>query len=241
MQLPVIPGQLPIGFCPTDFQTILNGFSAAQSVSIGPASSATSVVVSSTKPTDQTALWLRLDQFGRPERVYWFASGAWLSLHPLVPGLTQWWFDTAPDFTTFDGGDALALSAISGPTWRLAKNSDGVVIAAKFPIAAGTLPSGVVLAQGTTGGEENHVLTLEEIPPHTHSFPIYAGDATNHDNRINTTDELTVQNPSFLTGSTGGDPASGTPPTVAKGHNNLPNYVVGFLLQRTARIFYAIT
>jgi hypothetical protein len=233
---------LPSGFCPTDFQSILNGFSAHQTVNLSPATGASSIVVSSTKPTDQTVLWLRTDQFGRPERIYWFASGAWLSLHPLVPGLTQWWFSTIPDFTTFDGGDALAPSTISGPMWRKALNSDGVEIAAKFPVAAGTLPSTAILAQGATGGEELHVLT-----PAEGGFYLPVSAATLDDGDAGTgtfKSMLSVQ----LDGNTVGalDSAGNPSPAFSlgsqtpAGHNNLPNYVVGYLLQRTGKIFYSI-
>ncbi len=225
--LPVIAGQLPSGFCATDYQSILNEFSAHQSVNVGGASGV-EFVASATKPTDQTVAWLRLDQFGRPERVYWFASGAWLSLHPLVSGLTQWYFDVLPNFTTFDGGDALALSAISGSMWQQAKNSDGVLIAAKFPIAAGTLPSGTVLAQGATGGEEKHVLTIAELAAHTHDM-LHNSIGENHAGGVSVT--AFEQPGSEQTASTGGDVA----------HNTMPPFVVGYLLQRTTRQFYAIT
>ena len=235
MTIPVTPGQLPSGFCPATYQQLLNAFSAVQSVDVG-ASSGIQVVASASKPTDTTVIWQRLDQFGRPDRIYWFASGAWLSLHPLVPGLTQWWFDVLPNFATFDGGDALAPSVLSGPMWQKAKNSDGIEIAAKFPIAAGTLASGTVLNQGDTGGEDQHVLTLTEIPAHTHTVPLYQGNSVNHADRINTTDEITAQNLTYQSGSAGGK-ADGT--TAA--HQNMPPYVVGYLLQRTSRLFYAIT
>lgn len=236
MILPVIPGQLPSGLCPDSYQTLLNAFSAHQSVDVG-ASSGITLVASSTKPTDQSVAWLRLDQFGRPERVYLFASGAWLSLHPLVPGATLWLFDLLPNFTTYDGGDALALSAISGQMWQLAKNSDGVVIAAKFPVAAGTLPSTTVLAQGAIGGEENHVLIPTEQGSSSYTAIPDDGDAQT--GTFLSMQGLTVNGQSITGGSVG--PITVNPQADAVGHNNLPNYVVGYLLQRTTRLFYAIT
>ncbi len=229
--LPVIPGQLPSGFCPTDLQSMLNEFSSHQSVSIS-AGTGSGLIVSTTKPTDGTVPWLRLDQFGRPERIYWFASGAWLSLHPLVPGMTIWWFDVVPDFTTFDGGDALAQSAISGKMWQQAKNSDGVLIAAKFPVAAGMLPSGAVLTQGATGGEENHVLTEPELPIlHLYPNPFAGNGFAGGGGQISGggIEEQQVRPYPTQTDVGGG-----------LGHNTLPCYVVGFLLQRTQKLFYSI-
>src|SRR5438552_15125504 len=148
--IPVTPSQLPTGFCATDYQNLLNEFSAHQSVDIS-AGTGTPVIVSSAKPADTTVLWERLDQFGRPDRLYFFAQGAWLALHPSVPGTTIIWTDVLPTFTTFDGGDANPLSAISGPMWELV-----ATLAAKFPLCAGTLPSGTVVNIGHSGGQEKH-------------------------------------------------------------------------------------
>lgn len=240
--LPVIPGQLPSGFCATDYQSILNEFSAHQSVDVS-AATGSGIVVSATKPVTGDLPWLRLDAFGRPERIYWFASGAWLSLHPSVPGLTQWWFDVLPDFTTFDGGDALALSAISGPMWQQAKNSDGVVIAAKFPVAAGTLPSGTVLAQGATGGEEKHTLTADEIPG---GVPTTVAAGSTGSQLSETPGSASIAGILYNSAATGNDSGQLVVTTKAAAGgvvagNNMPPFVVGYLLQRTTRLFYAIT
>src|SRR6185369_16638359 len=103
-------------------------------------SSFTGITASATKPTDTTQGWLQLDSQGRPVRLYYFAQGAWLSLHPLIPGMDQPFFGTLPNFTTYDGGDANAVSAISGPMWEVVTE-----MAAQFPLAAGTLASGLVI------------------------------------------------------------------------------------------------
>ncbi len=224
---------------------MLNGFSAVQSVNV-TAETGTGLVVSATKPVTGALPWLRLDAFGRPERVYWFASGAWLSLHALVPGLTQWWFNVLPDtpdannrLPSFDGGDGVAGSAptvLSGAMWELAKRPNGTVIAAQFPIAAGTLASGTVLAAGDVGGEEKHVLTLAETPPHTHTIQAKNTIGVDNGSRIIAGADADFTN-SYNTGSTGGN---GATPPVADAHNNVPPFVVGYLLSRTSRLFYAI-
>jgi hypothetical protein len=228
---------------------MLNGFSAHQSVLL-PDSAVGGISVSASKPTDQTRPWLQLDAFGRPVRIYQFAQGAWLSLHTLVPGLTQWWFDVLPNFTTFDGGDANPLSSLSGPMWRQALNSDGVLIAAKFPVAAGTLPSTAVLAQGDVGGEENVTLSANQLAKHTHFVAAaenVIGTAISPTNKmassqlgIGTADYSlagSIQDATAgLTSEVGGNATEDAVP-----HNNMPPFVVGYLLQRTIRQFYAIT
>lgn len=232
MVLPVTPGQLPSGFCPTDFQGMLNGFSAVQSVNVSPAAGATSVVVSSTKPTDQTVLWLRTDQFGRPERVYYFASGAWLSLHPSVPGTTIIWTDVLPNFTTFDGGDALALSAISGAMWEAVTD-----LAARFPVGTGTLPSGTVIAVGDKSGEEKHVLLPTELAVHSHGMTQF-GKATASGETADVAGALVARPsaPGFEISETTDD----FPAVATVGHQNMPPYLGVTFLRRTVRQFYVI-
>ena len=237
LTIPVTPGSLPQGFCPTDYQDLLNTFSQHQSV-LFPDSLSAGLNVSASKPTDTSRPWLQLDAFGRPIRIYWFAAGAWLSLHTLLPGTTIWWFAALPTFSAFDGGDASALSALSGPMWQQAKLPGGATIAAQFPLVAGTLPSGAVLAVGDTGGEENHVLTTPELP----SGGIPVSGYTIPTGRFASTAQIVAPQ-----GSTQADPLTTPLPgsTLAgagmdKGHNTMPVFAVGYLLQRTGRLFYAV-
>lgn len=231
LTLPVTPGTLDTGFCPANLQEMLNGFSAKQTV-VFPSTFA-GVTVSATKPTDTTQAWLQLDSLGRPVRFYYFAQGAWLAQHPCVPGFTMIWTTTLPNFTTFDGGDANALSPISGPMWEVVTD-----FAAKFPIGAGTLPSTTVLAVGDTGGEEKHSLTSQEMPPHTHptnklGINIGVGplEFLNPPNTPGT-------NVGGLTGSAGGDTTL-TPPVVVA-HQNLPPFFTVNFLRRTNRQFFVV-
>lgn len=238
--LPVDAATLSSGFCPADYQAMLNAFSAAQSVTFP--STFTGITASSTKPSDQTKAWLQLDSLGRPVRLYYFAQGAWLALHPTVPGLTMWWFAALPDFTTFDGGDANGIGPASGAMWQQAKDAGGTIIAAKFPIVAGTLPSGKVLSVGDTGGEETHSLDLTETPPHTHNCAAVSqgggGGSGAELFQANEVANVSQSNVTLITNSSGGN---GATPPVAAGHNCLPLYIAGFLLQRSARLFYSVS
>lgn len=248
---PIIPGQLPTGFCPASYQDLLNEFSSV-SVARIPTGEGRQWIFSAAKPAPNQSDfgWFQLDQGGNPIRPYIFANGAWLSRHPLQPKMTIWWFDALPDtpdshsaLPTFDGGDGVAdriPATLSGPMWTLAKTPAGTLIAAQFPIVAGTLPSDKVLNVGDSGGEENHSLTVPEIPPHTHQLKLRAEpqtgnttwclvDPNRYPNTANETD--------FNTESTGG---AGSPAVVTP-HNTMPPYVVGYLLQRTSRIYYAVT
>lgn len=240
LTLPITPGQLPQGFCPSTEQERLNTYANVSYVTFP--STFSGVILSQSKPTDTTKAWGQLDQYGRFLRLYNYANGLWVSLHPGASGLTQWWFNDLPNLNTFDGGDANPISDTSGPMWQQAKNKDGVTIAAKFPIAAGTLPSTTVLNVGDTGGEEKHILTQAELP--NYELPVRCGG-------LNLA--LSAAN-NFWSGDGGngngfgqGDSRNfGQAVEVKSGgsgtaFNELPLYVVGYLLQRTSRLFYAVS
>jgi len=213
-----------------------NAYAAHGSVTV-PDGVLGGISVSASKPTDQTRPWLQLDSMGRPVRLYWFAQGSWLSLHPLPPGSTIWWFDILPTFAVFDGGDSNPPSPTTGPMWQQAKLPNGTVIAAQFPLVAGTLSSGTVLAVGDVGGEEKHLLTIPELPAHHHEQMCAdpAGDAIGGggaNRRTLGSTASTFIGSGLNTGDMGSDQA----------HNNMGPYVVGYLLQRTPqRLYYSIT
>jgi len=253
MNIPVTALTLPVGFCPVTYQDIWNAFAAASQVELPDALS--QIVWQSTQPSDQTVSWGKVDSLGRPIGIFRFAQGFWLSLHPLVPGLTQWWFTAQPDFTSFDGGDANPISATSGPMWQLAKDGGGNIIAAKFPITAGTLPSSKILSVGNTGGEENHLLTIAEAgidPNHQHAVARLNSAATQI---AIPTGGVATHIPGQAVGGSGDvTPAAeadysafgvatlqtdtpGSPQTTVV-HNTMPPYITGFMLQRTTRLYY---
>jgi hypothetical protein len=251
-------GNLPQGACPTTYQAMLNLFGAALSVSIPTASG---ITVSATKPSDTSSIWFQIDSLGRFLRMYIYGQGSWLSSHPIAPGLTMWWFDTLPNFTTFDGGDNNAIGPASGRMWQQAKDGNGTLITAKFPVTAGTLPSTTVLALGDTGGEENHTLLSSEgaqDPTHKHIIGKFQSSGsgcgyvlTETNSNINGTAETVWRTaPSNTPTSSSVDALTGSfictgivDPTANAivGHNTMPPYAVGYLLQRSQRIFYSVT
>ena len=243
-------GTLPQGFCPATWQAALNGIGGALTVDIPSASGFT---ISVTKPSSTGNVWYRIDSLGRFLGIYIFGQGSWLSAHPLASGLTQWWFAALPNFATFDGGDSSSVGPASGPMWQQAMDGNGTLIAAKFIVSAGTLPSTAVLSLGGVGGEEQHTLATSEIPAHQHSLVVGAspggGQSTSYVvpgsgsyiaqslNGGNTTEGYAL-----TADSTGAIPATGLSSNVGSSgsHNTMPPYVVGYLLQRTARLFYAV-
>lgn len=241
LTLPIQTSSLPSGFCPTDYQTMWNGFAAAGFVTFP--STFTGITASATKPTDTTQAWLQLDTLGRPVRIYFFASGAWLSLHPLVSGLTMIWTTALPTMSTFDGGDANPISPISGPMWEVVTTAN-----ARIPIGVGTLPSGAVIAVGGTGGQEQVTLDLTNSPAHNHQMFVGSSDGSTGGIR----EALqTVDNPHAgtaaaykLNDGAGGDNyvqnTGGDAGGLAVAHDNMPPYLGIYLVRRTARLFFVV-
>ena len=146
--------------------------------------------------------------------------------------------------------------------WQQAKDGNGDLITAQFPVTAGTLPSGAPLTvSGATnvGGEELHLLTTAEgaqDPAHSHVLG-KQGPNESYYFPYSMTSNVTTGNLFGASVSGGGVGTqtvqalaaynfylsfgiNPTPSAVTK-HNTLPPFVVGYLLQRTTRQFYSIT
>jgi hypothetical protein len=247
MSTPVTIGTLPQGFCPATYQTMLDGFGAALSVDIP---SASGITISATKPSSTSNIWFQIDSLGRFIRTYIFGQGTWLSAHPMAPGLTTWWFAALPNFTTFDGGDGSAVGAAAGPMWQQAKDSNGNVIAAKFPIPAGTLPSSLAIALGDTGGLETYTIANANLPLYKPKTPIIVSSDSGS-NLDKTWEDLngydSIAGTNYCVNVTGSTHTPLMHPFLASYGQTTPTalnlmnpYVVGYLIQRTARIFYSI-
>jgi hypothetical protein len=256
MNIPVQNGNLPQGFCAPDYQTLLNAFSAVQFVNLNTISG---IIVSSTPPADHSQAWLQLDSSGRPVRLYFFAQGAWLSLHPDFPGKMVLYNQVLPDFTIFDGGDSNTISAVSGAMWQLAATTlDGSgtqVLQAAFPVGVGTFAVSGAVGVGaanvtTTGqlGEDRHVINTNEMAPHTHwiANTDFADTATATDLSGTTQMNQGAGGHSTdldykLKGSA--DPAIlGLTSSVGagSGHNNIPPFYGVYFFQRTNRLYYVV-
>lgn len=229
---PVDAATLPQGSCPSTYQELADLFATIYSITVSTTN--TGIIVSETKPVDTTAVWKRVVNNGGslyPTQDYIYVAGIWVSRHTLEPGSIIMWGNALPDFTTFDGGDGGALSIISGPMW-----SEVTELQARFPIGVGTLPSGTALALGATGGEETHLLTTAEMPPHTHSLTDAAVVRGNINLDVGGVDSGATNTPLTVTGETGG---SGSP-AVTSPHNNMPPYYTVYWLKRTIKQYFVV-
>lgn len=120
---------------------------------------------------DRSKPWLRTNPDGTFDKVYTFAGGLWVSPHHLPPGariIAPSTLLTAADVWAWDGGDGTDPSTTTpsyatGAMWEI-----DPILTARFPLGAGTLPSGAVVAPNATGGAELHTLITAELPAHTH-------------------------------------------------------------------------
>lgn len=247
--LQVIAGIIPQGFCPQGYQDILNMFSSQQTVVLPP--SASSLQVSQTKPADTTLPWLQLDSLGRPVRIYLFAQGAWLSLHPDFPGKTIIYTGPLPDFTIFDGGDSNSIGPYSGAMWQLSNTQlDGSGtpnLSGRAPMGVGTFPSGATITLNQQLGEDVHNITLKEMFPHQHAENIAVnlavpdGGSVRPDGTGAFVGAIGNGGTELLSKIVGGDPTTGNPATNSLAHNTLSPVTGVYFLQRTSRLFYSVT
>jgi len=195
----------------------------------------TGVIMQDATPgvTERGLVWIRTSGGIQVQPPVWtFVSGQWIAVHPVPIGHKSFHIGTLADITTLDGGSAGVVSYNTGPFWEVIPGTEG-----RFLLGAGTLASGAIITNGSTGGEENHVLTQTELPSAwTNIKATLRGWRTNLETIApqwlapNATTGTQQTNPSteeatFNFMNTGGD----------QGHNNLPPYYGVYWIRRTAR------
>lgn len=233
-------GELPEGFCPQTEQQRLNGYAAVTTV-LFPFDSSVVNYGSTTPSADQREFpWYRLNPDGTPDGWYSFINGYWLKPHVIPPsdlGLVPY-LGTLASVTTYQGGEAAAVTDITGPFWQVASEMQGFV-----PIGVST-----DFAQGTSGGAQNKTLALNNMPNHSHDVYAQSGSGTGTVNGA-----FGVANAAFTAGYGGpaylGQNGSGTTlvqgtggdaSAVTQAFSIMNPYFSIYFLKRTARIFYRI-
>jgi len=221
--LPIIAPTLPEGFCPATWQELVNE-AVGKAVAQFEGSGFSVIINQEAVPavTDQDKLWRRPSQANRG--LYQFSSGAWVTPHPypLNGNVRLWWEGTDVDAWAFDGGDGSNPSISppgtnSGAMWEVDHNYDN-----RF--ALGAIPKAI----GATGGEENHVLTIAEMPAHTHTYRKGTSEPP-----LNT-----AGGPDLNMARTWDDGAATGSTGTGAAHNTMPPYRVGYWIKRTARVNY---
>ena len=163
-QLTITPPTLPNPYCFTSWQQTANDLVGGAVVNFD-VSGATVVLKQSGTPTASQRGFLWFNTTTGHTLRYDAGIGDWIAEYPLPPGdgtgigLTMFWPGSSASIDTIGGGTAGVPTLISGPFWAIS-----TAMAARFPLGAGTLPSGAVVAAGATGGAETTSLVQANLP-----------------------------------------------------------------------------
>lgn len=232
-QIEITGQSLPADYCLTTLQQLFIDFHTRLSGELAGSSSLFTVSSSTPSTDDEDRPWFRLSGTDKsPERLYQFWQGQWVSLHqtPASDSERRLWVGSPTELITYDGGAAGTVTDTTGPMWEV-----DTLFAAKFPFGVGTTDNGTEIEVTVSGGEDDHVLTEEEMPAHVHGSSTSDQNGTSAGSVLvsgegisDLGDDGTKRGQFGATPSTGGDVA----------HNNLPPYYGVYYIKRTSRRFY---
>lgn len=176
---------------------------------------------------DQDRPWIRTIG-GKPDRLYSFVDGEWVSKHSIPAGgnVRQMWVGSEVALETYDGGESGTAKDMAGPFWTV-----DIDMSARFPVGVGDFAAAVT----DTGGEKNTTLEEKNLPPHVHDL--------NHTERTlkNVGANQHEGEGTFIAGSrtVNGMITAGSSQT-SESFTNLPPYYGVYFIKRTSRIYYTV-
>jgi hypothetical protein len=217
---------LPANYCPASYQKLANDIIGGTQATFNSTIGNSFFNFGPTYPAINNQIFPWLDQDGN----WWiYDQSLWTRKNPVVAnGFDRRIFvGTTTDLLSYDGGDGTATATIrTGPMWEVDTEFE-----ARFPVGVGAfVASGAVAVMGKATstaivGEDQHTLTIPEMPAHTHNFfPLVTADANN--GGANGVQYGTTAN--VATSSTGDGTA----------HNNLPPFYGVYFIKRTGRVYY---
>jgi len=223
---------LPANYCPASYQKLANDIIGGTQATFNSTIGNSFFNFGPTYPAINNRIYPWLDENGQ----WWiYDQGFWLRKNIVAAsGYDRRIFvGTTTDLLSYDGGDGTATATtLTGPMWEVDTEFE-----ARFPVGVGAfVASGAVAVLGKTtstsiAGEDQHTLTVPEMPKHTHSMTWDSNDTSGGD-QLNTLyygPEANIPNNMIKdTGSTGGDVA----------HNNLPPFYGVYFIKRTSRVYY---
>jgi hypothetical protein len=222
---------LPANYCPASYQKLANDIIGGTQATFNSTIGNSFFNFGPTYPAINNRIYPWLDENGQ----WWiYDQGFWLRKNPVTAAYERRiYVGTTTDLLSYDGGDGTATAtSLTGPMWEVDTEFE-----ARFPVGVGAfIASGAVAVLGKTtstsiAGEDQHTLTVPEMPKHTHSMTWDSNDTSGGD-QLNTLyygPEANIPNNMIKnTGETGGDVA----------HNNLPPFYGVYFIKRTIRVYY---
>lgn len=229
----IVPPTLRTGYCyPASPQTFINDVFGAVQAYLTTETGNSFFNFGDTEPTPDNRVypWLKTDG-----NWYVWVGGYWRRKHQyqISDGVRLVFVGAESDVWSFDGGDGNDPGAViptdyTGAMWEVDDSFE-----AKFPVGVGTFAAagGIAVGGNTTTlgvtGEDQHKLTVSEMPAHTHETAKDEADSTTGGD-MHLVNYADAGGAIVSTQSTGGDTA----------HNNLPPMIGVYFIKRTARVYY---
>jgi hypothetical protein len=161
----VTPPAFAEGYCPTSYQQVANDMAEGFGFYIAGIYTVWNYGQSEPAAADRGKPWLRLKGDGTPDKVYIYYNGQWVSRHQVPAGGQErrLWVGSTGDLETYDGGQAGAVGAASGPMWEVDSTFGG-----RMPLGVGTTPAGTAIAVATDYGNDEVTLAEVNLPEHYH-------------------------------------------------------------------------
>tara|TARA_R110001592_G_scaffold112924_6_gene311521 strand:+ start:2104 stop:2799 length:696 start_codon:yes stop_codon:yes gene_type:complete len=220
-------GSVPTETCFESIQQLYNTFINNTTAYVAGGYSLFNYGDSTPSVDDQDRPWIRTIG-GKPDRMYSFISGQWISKHPVPANsyVRQIWVGSEAQLKTYDGGEDAGENEMAGPFWKI-----DTAMSARFPVGVGDFAASVT----DTGGEKDTTLEENNLPPHTHNLKYTESKLKNQGSTQNDGEGH------FISGSktVNGMITAGSSQT-SESFTNLPPYYGVYFIQRTSRIYYTV-
>jgi hypothetical protein len=220
-------GSVPTETCFESIQQLYNTFINNTTAYVAGGYSLFNYGDSTPAVDDQDRPWIRTIG-GKPDRLYSFVDGEWVSKHSIPAGgnVRQMWVGSEVALETYDGGESGTAKDMAGPFWTV--DTD---MSARFPVGVGDFAAAVT----DTGGEKDTTLEEKNLPPHTHDLKYTESPLKNTGGAQNAGEGH------FISGSktVNGMIAAGSSQT-SESFTNLPPYYGVYFIKRTSRIYYTV-